>query len=80
MMVLYSFIHSFTISLLSQLIQLGYDFHKYGMSLEDVLYEEKKKMGHAFVLLMLLRGTKYWESPNATKLAATHRYKSKHSQ
>lgn len=32
----------------------GYDYLALGMSLRDVLYEEKKKMGHAFVLAMLL--------------------------
>lgn len=32
----------------------GYDHLALGMNLRDVLYEEKKKMGHAFVLAMLL--------------------------
>lgn len=32
----------------------GYDYQKLGMTLEDVLNEPKRKMGHAFVLAMLL--------------------------
>lgn len=32
----------------------GYDHHKLGMTLEDVLNCEDKKMGHAFVIAMLL--------------------------
>ena len=32
----------------------GYDYSKMGMTLEDVLNEPKLKMGHAFVLAMLL--------------------------
>lgn len=34
----------------------GYNHHKLGMSLEDVLNCETKKMGHAFVIAMLLTG------------------------
>jgi hypothetical protein len=34
----------------------GYDHHKYNMSLKDVLDCENRKMGHAFVLSMLLQG------------------------
>ena len=32
----------------------GYDYHKDGMSLTDVLNNPNRKMGHAFVLAMLL--------------------------
>lgn len=32
----------------------GYDHHKLGMSLKDVLNDPDRKMGHAFVLAMLL--------------------------
>jgi hypothetical protein len=52
----------------------GYDHFKYGMTLEDALYEEKKKMGHGFVLMMLLKGEKYWENPKADRLAKCDRY------
>jgi hypothetical protein len=34
----------------------GYDYLSLGMSLEEVLNEPKRKMGHAFVLAMLLTG------------------------
>ena len=44
------------------------------MTLEDVLYEEKKKMGHGFVLMMLLKGEKYWENPKQDRLANVDRY------
>eukprot|EP01114_Cavostelium_apophysatum_P014395 TRINITY_DN3728_c0_g1_i2.p1 TRINITY_DN3728_c0_g1~~TRINITY_DN3728_c0_g1_i2.p1 ORF type:complete len:218 (+),score=32.32 TRINITY_DN3728_c0_g1_i2:1-654(+) len=37
----------------------GYDYHQKGMSLEDCLYDERKKMGHGFVLMMLLKGERY---------------------
>lgn len=33
----------------------GYDYLKLGMSLEDVLNDPKRKMGHAFVLAMMLQ-------------------------
>eukprot|EP01115_Flamella_aegyptia_P007377 TRINITY_DN3065_c0_g1_i1.p1 TRINITY_DN3065_c0_g1~~TRINITY_DN3065_c0_g1_i1.p1 ORF type:complete len:203 (+),score=63.16 TRINITY_DN3065_c0_g1_i1:71-610(+) len=52
----------------------GWDFYKFGMNLEDVLYEEKKKMGHGFVLLMLLKGTRYWENPKPERLALCNCY------
>ena len=54
----------------------GYDYYKFVMSLEDVLYEEKKKMGHGFVLLMLLRDERYWENPKPQRLALCSNYKS----
>jgi hypothetical protein len=34
----------------------GYDHHKLGMSLKEVLHDPTRKMGHAFVLAMLLEG------------------------
>jgi len=36
----------------------GYDYHKLGMTLKDVLNDPTKKMGHAFVLAMLLERIK----------------------
>lgn len=39
----------------------GYDFRKLNMSFEDVMNCESKKMGHAFVIAMLLEGKKIWE-------------------
>jgi hypothetical protein len=39
----------------------GYDRRKFGMTLLDVLTEPRKKMGHAFVLAMLLKwGRNFW--------------------
>lgn len=38
----------------------GYDYHKLGMSLEDVLNNPKKKMGHAFVVAMILANDLCW--------------------
>ena len=52
----------------------GYDYFHHKMSLEDVLYDEKKVMGHGFVLLMLLKDEKYWENVNEKKLAMCERY------
>ncbi len=34
----------------------AYDHHKLGMTLVDVINEPKRKMGHAFVLAMMLEG------------------------
>lgn len=34
----------------------GYDYQSLGMTFDDVLNNEKRKMGHAFVLAMLLEG------------------------
>lgn len=34
----------------------GYDHHKIGMTLEQVREDPKRKMGHAFVLAMMLEG------------------------
>ena len=39
----------------------GYDFRSKNMTYKDVLMNDKKKMGHAFVLAMLLEGQKVWE-------------------
>lgn len=38
----------------------GYDFCSLGMSYEDVLNDETRKMGHAFVLAMMLEGKRVW--------------------
>ncbi len=38
----------------------GYDYHKLGMSLEDVLNNPKRKMGHAFVIAMILANDLCW--------------------
>ena len=40
----------------------GYDHVKYGMALEEVLNYPRKKMGHAFVLAMLLEGKELWKN------------------
>jgi hypothetical protein len=40
----------------------GYDHHKLGMSYEDVLNNPARKMGHAFVLAMMLEGQRVWEN------------------
>ncbi len=39
----------------------GYDHHALGMSYEDVLNCETKKMGHAFVLAMCLENKRVWK-------------------
>lgn len=39
----------------------GYDHVKKGMTYQDVLLNEKRKMGHAFVLAMLLDNQRVWE-------------------
>ena len=38
----------------------GYDHRKLGMSFRDVLNCETRKMGHAFVLAMMLQGKRRW--------------------
>jgi hypothetical protein len=38
----------------------GYDYIKLGMSLQDVINHPTRKMGHAFVLAMLLQNEIYW--------------------
>lgn len=38
----------------------AYDHHKLNMSYKDVLLNEKKKMGHAFVLAMMLDNQRVW--------------------
>lgn len=40
----------------------GYDHVCMGRTLEQVLNDPEKKMGHGFVLLMLLRGERLWEN------------------
>ncbi len=39
----------------------GYDFRKKGLTYKEVLLNEKRKMGHAFVLAMMLEGERVWE-------------------
>jgi hypothetical protein len=39
----------------------AYDHRKFGMDYEDVVNCEQRKMGHAFVLAMLLEGDRAWE-------------------
>ncbi|KAJ3294086.1 hypothetical protein HK104_003938 [Borealophlyctis nickersoniae] len=39
----------------------GYDHVKQGKSLEEVLEDPNRKMGHAFVLAGLIQGNLYWE-------------------
>lgn len=40
----------------------GYDHHAAGMSFEEVLNCETRKMGHAFVLAMMLTNQRVWEN------------------
>ncbi len=44
----------------------GYDYRKLGMTLNDVLNCETRKMGHAFVLAMMLEGNRCWENTDGT--------------
>lgn len=39
----------------------GYAHYNAGLSLTDVLYNEKKKMGHSFVLMGMLTENLFWE-------------------
>jgi len=39
----------------------GYDYLKWDLSFEDVINDPKRKMGHAFVIAMLLQGDRTWE-------------------
>jgi len=39
----------------------GYDHRALGMTYDDVLNDRSRKMGHAFVLAMLLEGIHPWE-------------------
>jgi len=41
----------------------GYDHKRIGLSLEEVFYNTHKKMGHGFVLAMMLRNNRIWETP-----------------
>eukprot|EP01111_Echinosteliopsis_oligospora_P018695 TRINITY_DN8713_c0_g1_i1.p1 TRINITY_DN8713_c0_g1~~TRINITY_DN8713_c0_g1_i1.p1 ORF type:complete len:207 (-),score=48.53 TRINITY_DN8713_c0_g1_i1:86-706(-) len=41
----------------------GYDHLKHKLTLREVLYNTKQKMGHGFVLAMLLQNQLEWESP-----------------
>lgn len=40
----------------------GYDHVSMGRTLQQVIDDPNKKMGHGFVLLMLLRGERLWEN------------------
>ena len=42
----------------------GYDYRSLDMSLKDVLNCETRKMGHAFVLAMMLKNKRWWENEN----------------
>jgi hypothetical protein len=42
----------------------GYDYLKLGKSLTEVMDDPSMKMGHAFVLAMLLTGERPWEQAN----------------
>lgn len=46
----------------------GYDHVSMGRTLQQVLDDPNKKMGHAFVLLMLLRGERLWETDDIPEL------------
>jgi hypothetical protein len=39
----------------------GYDFRKLGLTYKEVLNNPQRKMGHAFVLAMMLDGERCWE-------------------
>jgi hypothetical protein len=39
----------------------GYDYAKLGMTLIDVINDPSRKMGHAFVIAMLLQNERVWE-------------------
>ncbi len=39
----------------------GYSIFDHGLSLKDVLHNEKKKMGHSFILIGLITGDRFWE-------------------
>eukprot|EP01118_Nematostelium_gracile_P000234 TRINITY_DN1022_c0_g1_i1.p1 TRINITY_DN1022_c0_g1~~TRINITY_DN1022_c0_g1_i1.p1 ORF type:complete len:220 (-),score=52.22 TRINITY_DN1022_c0_g1_i1:22-681(-) len=41
----------------------GYDYPSYGLPLEDVIYYPHEKMGHSFVLAMMLMNKRVWEGP-----------------
>ena len=42
-------------------MSIGYDETSFGMNLKDVINEESRSMGHAFVLKMMLLGERLWE-------------------
>lgn len=41
----------------------GYNYLYNSQTLEDVIYNSKRKMGHAFVIAMILTGKRVWEKP-----------------
>jgi len=45
----------------------GYDYLAKGYTFQDVLFDEKLKMGHSFVLAGLLKGDPFWEHPDPKK-------------
>jgi hypothetical protein len=44
----------------------GYDYRKLNISLNEVLNCETRKMGHAFVLAMMLENNRCWENTDGT--------------
>lgn len=38
----------------------GYGYHLADMKLEDVIYNDKKKMGHSFILIGMITGNRFW--------------------
>lgn len=45
----------------------GYDYRQLDMTLKEVLNCDSRKMGHAFVLAMLLLGKRFWETANGSE-------------
>lgn len=41
----------------------GYNYMYNGQTLEQVMYNSKRKLGHAFIIAMILTGQRVWESP-----------------
>ena len=41
----------------------GYIHSNANLKLEDVIYNEKRKMGYGFVLAGLISGNRFWEQP-----------------
>lgn len=46
----------------------GYDHHKLNMTYQDVLDCPSRKMGHAFVLAMMLDNQRLWEKKDGTQV------------
>jgi len=41
----------------------GHGYHLANLKLEDVIYNEKHKMGHSFVLMGMITGNRFWNKP-----------------